>query len=90
MKAPQRSFQMKSDYIIKPVLDLPATGANIKNLMKKNGMTVRSLQDIFEAPYPQAIYNWLSGKNMPSIDNLVILAEVFGVPVDEIVVVIKE
>jgi transcriptional regulator with XRE-family HTH domain len=53
-------------------------------------MTVRSLQDIFEAPYPQAIYNWLSGKNMPSIDNLVILAEVFGVPVDEIVVVIKE
>lgn len=81
---------MKSDYIIKPVLDLPATGAKIKNLMKKNGMTVRSLQDIFETPYPQAIYDWLSGKNMPSIDNLVILAEVFGVPVDEIVVVTKE
>ena len=76
---------MKSDYI-KPVLDLPATGAKIKTLMKRNGMTVRSLQDIFESPYPQAIYNWLAGKNMPSIDNLVILAEVFGVPVDEIVV----
>ena len=80
---------MKSDYI-KPVLDLPATGAKIKTLMKMTGMTVRSLQDIFETPYPQAIYNWLAGKNMPSIDNLVILAEVFGVPVDEIVVVTKE
>ena len=51
---------MKSDYI-KPVLDLPATGAKIKTLMKMNGMTVRSLQDIFETPYPQAIYNWLAG-----------------------------
>lgn len=75
---------------IKPVLDLPATGARIRTLMEMNGITVRALQNIFKTPYPQSIYNWLSGKNMPSIDNLVILSEVFDIPMDEIVVVTKE
>ena len=31
----------------------------------------------------QSIYHWFAGRNMPSIDNLYALSELFGVPVDE-------
>lgn len=37
-------------------------------------------------PYVQTIYNWFAGKNMPTLDNLVVLAQILGVTMDEIVV----
>lgn len=70
---------------LKPVLDVAATGKNIKTLMRQNGISVRALQTILDSPYPQVVYNWLNGKNMPMLDNLVVLSQVFGVPMDEIV-----
>ena len=69
-----------------PVIDLTATGQNIKNLRVSAGISVRDLQEIFGFTNPQAIYKWQNGDCMPSIDNLVILAAVLGVTVDEILV----
>ena len=69
-----------------PVIDLRATGQNIKNLRVAAGISVRDLQAILGFTNPQAIYKWQNGDCMPSIDNLVILAAVFGVTVDEILV----
>ena len=37
--------------------------------------------------HAQAIYKWIHGTSMPTIDNLVILAAKLGVTLDEIVVV---
>ena len=37
-------------------------------------------------PYVQTIYNWFAGKNMPTLDNLVVLAQILGVTMDEIIV----
>ncbi len=76
---------MKTTYF-KPVLDLNATGAKIKTIMKQKGMSPRRLQVIMDFPYVQTIYNWFAGKNMPTIDNLVVLASVLGVSMDELVV----
>ena len=70
-----------------PVIDLIATGQNIKNLRVAAGISVRDLQNILGFTNPQAIYKWQNGDSLPSIDNLVILAAVFGVTVDEILVV---
>ena len=69
-----------------PVIDLRATGQNIKNLRVAAGISVRDLQAILGFTNPQAIYKWQNGDCMPSIDNLVILAAVLGVTVDEILV----
>ena len=71
---------------LKPVLDLEATGAKIKTLMKQRGITPRQLQILLDFPYVQTVYNWYAGKNMPTIDNLVVLAQVLGVTMDDIVV----
>lgn len=58
---------MKTTYL-KPVLDLAATGAKIKTVMKDKGITARELQIIMDFPYVQTIYNWFAGKNMPGIE----------------------
>ena len=76
---------MKTTYL-KPVLDLVATGTKIKTLMKQRGITPRQLQILLDFPYVQTIYNWYQEKNMPTIDNLVVLAQILGVTMDDIVV----
>lgn len=70
---------------IKPVIDLPATGEKIKQLRKLSGLTVRDIQELFGFEYPQAVYAWEQGKNVPTIDNLLVLARVFSVSIEDIV-----
>ena len=70
-----------------PTIDMTATGKNIIRLREAAGLTVRDLQDIFGFATPQAIYKWQHGTAMPAIDNLVVLAAVFNVPMDEIIVI---
>ena len=70
-----------------PMINLAATGQNIISLRKAAGLTVRDLQEIFGFATPQAIYKWQHGAAMPTIDNLVVLAAVLGVTIDEILVV---
>lgn len=69
-----------------PVIDMTATGINISRLRKNAGLSVRDLQDIFGFSTPQAIYKWQRGSAMPTLDNIVVLAAVFGVAIDDIVV----
>ena len=65
---------------------MTATGRNIARLRENAGMTVRDLQAVFGFSTPQAIYKWQHGVAMPTLDNIVVLAAVFGVTVDEIIV----
>ena len=69
-----------------PVIDVTATGLNIFQLRTKAGMTVRDLQTVFGFATPQAIYKWQRGEALPTLDNIVVLAAVFGVTVDDIIV----
>ena len=69
-----------------PVIDLTATGINITRLRVNAGMTVKDLQDVFGFSTPQAVYKWQRGTALPTVDNLVVLAAVFGVTVDKILV----
>ncbi len=69
-----------------PVIDMTATGSNIVRMRQNAGLTVKDLQDIFGFSTPQAIYKWQRGTAMPTVDNLVVLAAVFGVTIDDILV----
>ena len=69
-----------------PVIDLVATGINIVRLRDRAGLTVRDLQEIFGFSTPQAIYKWQRGMALPTVDNLVVLAAVFGVKIDDILI----
>ena len=71
-------------------INMTATGENIKKLRELAGLTVRNLQDIFGFTTPQAIYKWQHGTAMPTIDNLIVLADVFKVSMDEIIIMNAE
>ena len=68
------------------IIDLAATGRNIKRLRLEAGLSVRDLQEKLGFASPQAIYKWQNGLTVPTVDNLVILADAFGVEVDDIIV----
>ena len=70
-----------------PYINTVATGENINRMRMEAGFTVKDMQAVFGFTTPQAIYKWIHGTAMPSIDNLVILAAVLGVTMDEIIVV---
>ena len=69
-----------------PVINMTATGNNITRLRINVGLTVKDLQDIFGFSTPQAIYKWQRGTALPTVDNLVVLAAVFGVKIDDILI----
>lgn len=69
-----------------PTIDMAKTGQNITAIRKRKGLSVKDLQRIFNFSNPTAIYKWQRGEAIPNIDNLVVLAEIFSVPVDEIII----
>ena len=69
-----------------PSIDLAATGIRIVQLRQRAGLSVRDIQNIFGFSTPQAIYKWQRGITLPTLDNLVVLASVFGTTMDAIVV----
>jgi len=69
-----------------PVIDLVATGKNIRKLRQERGLTVRDIQDYFGFEEPRAIYKWQKGESLPSVDNLYALGNLLGVPMDQILV----
>ena len=73
--------------MVAPFVNTVATGRNIDTLRTHAGLSVRDMQMVFGFAIPQAIYKWFHGTALPTIDNLVILAAMLGVTMDEIVVV---
>ena len=45
------------------------------------------LQEYLGFNTPQSIYKWQKGKVVPTVDNLVALSSLFGVAIDEIIIV---
>ena len=73
-----------------PTIDMVKTGQNIARLREQMGFSVKDLQDMFGFATPQAIYKWQHGTAMPTVDNLVVLAMIFQVRMDDILVVEKQ
>ena len=68
-----------------PIIDMKATGANIKQIRMKAGMTIDNVADRCGIS-KNSVCKWQRGDTMPTIDNFVVLAAVFGVGIDDIVV----
>ena len=63
------------------------TGYRIKALLKENGYTVKDIQGVMGFENPQAIYKWMAGKSLPSLDNLIILSKVLNMSMEDILVI---
>ena len=67
-----------------PTVNLALTGAKIVSLRKAAGLTVHDLQVAFGFNSPQAIYKWQNGAALPTVDNLIGLAALLHVQIDDI------
>ncbi len=67
-----------------PFVDMKLTGRNISALRERRGISVRDLQDLLGFSTPQSIYKWQRGETLPTVENLVALACILSVPIEEI------
>lgn len=75
----------KADTFINYMVDIEATGQNIRNLMKITGYTARELEKLIGCTQ-MTFFNWQEGKNLPSFDNLLRLSGILKTPMEKIVV----
>ena len=73
-----------------PIIDMKETGNRIKAMIWQKGMRISDIQAIFGFNTPQAIYKWMRGDALPTIDNFVMLADIFGVEIGDIVAVYRK
>ncbi|WP_294428565.1 helix-turn-helix transcriptional regulator [uncultured Treponema sp.] len=75
-----------------PVIDVPATSKNLKSLRESHNITVAQVQKLLGMENPQSIYSWENSENkyLPRLDNLVFLAKLYKVSIDELLVIKME
>ena len=75
---------------VKPIylsIQQQATGNRIRELLKENGYTVKDIQEAMGFENPQAVYKWISGRSLPSIDNFLILSKILHTSIEDILVI---
>ena len=76
---------MSTEFVY-PVIDMRATGTHIKELMDTREVTVQDVQEAMGLASPQAVYRWLCGSNMPSVDNLYALSRYLDTSMDDMII----
>lgn len=69
-----------------PIIDMDASGMNLKNVCTEAGYTPQQLSQLLELSAPQAIYQWYRGRSLPSTDNLFALSKLLEKHMDELII----
>lgn len=73
-----------------PVINTVATGKRIKQLCRHSNISVDQVREFMGFENPQAIYKWLRGESMPSIDNFYALSRLLDVPMDSLIISVED
>lgn len=71
--------------LIMVTINMEETGKKIKETREKSGMTIRQIQDACGIS-AAAVCKWQNGQAVPSIDNLLVLSEIWNVKMDDLIV----
>ena len=69
-----------------PNIDMKATGKKIKKMMESAGYTPKMIQEYLHLSCVQPIYRWYKGSILPSVDNLLMMSELLGVHMNDMLV----
>lgn len=61
------------------------TALAIRKAILNRGLTTQAVANELELS-PQAVYKWLNGEALPSMEHLVQLAEILDVPIDQLLI----
>ncbi len=68
-------------------VDKRATGLNIYRLLEYSELTREEVAEFLELASPRVIYDWINGIKLPSTENLLNLAKLFNVQVEDILAI---
>lgn len=71
---------------IYPNIDMQRTGIRLKEFIQKNGYCVSDIQEYLHLSCPQPVYRWFKGMILPSVDHLLMLSELLGVHMEDLLV----
>lgn len=66
-------------------IDKAGTGRRIGRLMEEANLKPADVQQSLHLTCVQTVYRWLEGVNVPSVDNLYALSQLFDVRMDDMV-----
>lgn len=70
-----------------PYINVDARGKQLKRIRKEHNFSVQDIQHQIGLISAQAIYKWERGQALPSLDNIVILAKLYEVTLDDLLVI---
>ena len=68
-------------------INMEATGANIKRMIKASGYSVRDIMAITGISTEQAVYKWFRGESIPTIETMLILCNALSININELLVI---
>lgn len=68
-------------------LDKKQTGQRLYELIEQSTYTREDIADFLDLTSPRVIYDWTSGLKLPSTENLVNLAHLFNVRIEDILAI---
>lgn len=68
-----------------PHINPKYTGYKIKKLMDDNGYDVKDIQEYLHLACPQSVYRWISGKKVPTLDQVYALSTLFKVHMEDVI-----
>lgn len=69
-----------------PVIDPVATGDRINHIRKDAGYSVAYIRDYLGFSTTNAVYKWLRGDSLPTLDNILALSALFGMAINDLLV----
>ena len=69
-----------------PVIDPVATGNRIDALRRVRGFSVAYIRDYLGFSTTYAIYKWLHGTSLPSVDNFLALSVLFNISINDMII----
>ena len=66
------------------VIDMKATGKRLQDEARRRGYSVRQIQEYMGLSCPQPVYRWYKGAMLPSVDHLLLLSELYGVHMEDL------
>ena len=66
-------------------IDPIKTGEKIKASIVRSNIQIKELAKMMSVS-KQAVYKWICGESLPSLENVVLLSSILNVPLDELIV----
>lgn len=72
--------------MVYPTIDAKATGARIRELRIKRGLTIHEVSEYMGFTTDQAVCKWQRGDSLPTVDNLYALSILLRTSMEDILV----